>query len=421
MHVFGEYPAIFQVYEHEAIQVGEVWDGQVFTQQHFESLVKLGGDLGNRYFNIGYQSVRFRQYVGIISTPFVTVEILPKADRRASGRKGQWQQVLLDMLQVCAFIRQEMPGTSRLDTRPGRLLEWYVSHFLQEVDRLLRHGLLHTYQEQCNNQRVWKGQLQFAQQIKHNYLHKERFFVRHHAYTDQHPSNLMLAAALQRLQYLPLSSNLLIRIRQLMRYFPTPGHSSDWWAFAQDTAKGRDRQLARYQTALTIAAHILQNEQPDIRSGKHTGLALLFDMNALFEEYLYRQLLSWKPEGVQVARQVSRRFWGRNRLRPDLVITTSQGRWVLDAKWRVPESSRPSAEELRQVYVYCDYFAADHGVLIYPRTDEHQLDQRLPFLPIPGRLTQPERSCQIRYAAVLKSGGGLNLELGKTVYDVLKE
>lgn len=421
MQAVEGHPIVFRIYEHETLRVGEKLGGNLFARQHFESLAALAVQLGDRYFKVGYQSIRFRHYVGIISTPMVTVELLPKTDRRSPRQQGRWQRILLEMLKACSFIRHEIPGTSQLDTRPGQLLEWYVQHFLQELDSLLRHGLVHTYEQQSNNEKVWKGQLQFAQQIRHNYLHKERFFVRHHTYTNRHPANLMLAAALQRLQYLPLAPDLLTRIRQLLPYLPHPAHATDWWTFAQDLHWEKDRQMLRYQPALTIASHILRDEHPDIRFGKHIGLALLFDMNALFEEYLYRQLLRWKPENVQVERQVSRRFWGQNRLRPDLVITSPQHRWVLDAKWRVLKQSRPSAEELRQIYVYCDYFNADHGVLIFPQTDKQQADQRLPFLPNSGGLPHRERSCQICYASVLNSEGGLNMEMGKMLYDVLTE
>lgn len=411
---------VFRVYEHEVLRVGAALDGLTFSQRHFDSLVALRGKLGDRYFRIGHQSVRFRQYVGIISTPQVCIEILPKTDRRRPRRATHWQQVLVDMLRACHFVRHEIPGIASLDNRPGYLLDWYVDMFLRELEALQRNGLLHTYRERSDNQRVWKGQIQFAQQIKYNHLHKERFFTRYHEFSERHPANLMLSAALKSLQHLPLVPDLLARMRYLMRCFPSAATPSEWGPFHRDLAWLRDRHMDRYRQALTIAHHILQDRQPDIRSGVYTGLALLFDMNALFEEYLYRQLLRWKPADSEVERQLSQVFWGQHRLRPDLVITTPRGRWVLDTKWRVPDSPQPTAEELRQIYVYCDYFRAEHGVLIYPRTDHRQPAGRsLPFTPIPGLSSIPARTCQIQFATVVDQDGRLNLELGKTIFEGL--
>lgn len=413
------YPAVFRVYEHEVIRVGEDWGGSSFLLQHFESLVALAETLGDRYFRLGHRSVRFRHYVGIISTPLVTIEILPKTDRHTAREAGDWQRILVDMLRACRFVRQEIPGHAFLDNRPGYLLDWYIDLFLQELEALRRNGLLHNYREQSSNQRVWKGQLQFAQQIKHNHLHQERFFVRYHEFSHRHPANLMLSAAMQRLQYLPLHADLLARLRHLLRSFPKVGEQKEWWTFHRDIAWLGDRQLDHYQQALTFAHHILQDRQPDVRSGPQAGLALLFDMNALFEEYLYRQLLRDKPQGCAVERQLSRVFWGQNRLRPDLVITTPHGRWVLDTKWRIPEGRQPSAEELRQIYVYCDYFKADHGVLIYPRVDQQQLSQRLPFSALPGHSSSQGRSCQVYFAPVINETGRLDPELGKMIFEEL--
>ena len=408
---------VFRVFEHDRIRVGDVIGGHIFSLKHFSSLLTLGKQTGYRYFTAGHQEIRFKHFVGILATPFLNLEILPKTDRKAKQRSEKWQGVLVDMLRKCQFVRPESPGWSRQGVRSGTLLEWYLNAFFKELESLLRHGLVHQYQKREGNLSVLKGSLQFAKQLKHNSIRKDRFFVSYDHFTDHHPANLILGAALLQLQRLNLPVQLQESLDKYLRFFPQPDGN---WQFSERQVHQfeSDRKLDRYSQALVFAQHILQNEQADVRFGQYAGLALLFDMNLLFEEYLYRQLLQWKPLDFHLERQQSRRFWGHNRLRPDLLIANASNRWVLDTKWRMLNKNQPSAEELRQMYVYCDYFGADQGVLIFPQSSPKQRSWEQHFYPLPGNKS-PHRKCRLHFARVLNDKGLLNVELGKEIFESL--
>lgn len=409
---------VFRVTEHERLRLGDVCNGHTFRAHHLESLAVFGEHTGQRYFTLGHTSVRFRNFVGVLATPELTVEILPKVDRiPPSGATGAWQNVLLDLLYHCGYVRTANAGTAFLSLRSGSLLDWYLDNFITELQTLLRYGLLHHYQAREAQLGVLKGRLNLSRQLRENGFHRERFQVTYDQFTDRHPANLMIGAALQKLQFLPLNPERRGQLKYLAQLFPKPNAAEKLQLLSPEQIQS-DRRLDRYQTALTITRHILQDERPDVRAGRYRGLALLFDMNLLFEEYLYRQLLHWKPAGVQIERQQSAAFWGSNRLRPDLVIATPEDRWVLDTKWRVLTHPQPSAEELRQIYVYCDYFGASKGVLVFPATEAWEESFRRQFSPLPDMGGQG-RSCHLYFAKVLTEEGRLNRELGRGLLAVL--
>ncbi|WP_170110484.1 McrC family protein [Flavilitoribacter nigricans] len=411
------FPPVIRVYEHDVLRIGDQCGDVCFSERHLESLAELSGRMRQPYFSLGHRSVRFRSFVGILATSALTVEILPKADRQSVHRQDNWQGILVDLLQACGFVRTESPGMALLDTRPGALLDWYLRTFIAELRALLRHGLLHQYRTVEAELGVLKGKLNVSRQIRQQAFHRERFQVQYDRYSNRHPANLMIGAALHKLQFLTIGSELRTQLKYLAELFPRPT-SADPVQLLTPEDLHRDRRLDRYGPALTIARHILQDERPDIRSGAFRGLALLFDMNQLFEAYLYRQLLQWKVPGMDVERQQSTVFWGQNRLRPDLVIASPQGRWVLDTKWRLLQNQQPSAAELRQVYVYCDYFRAHRGVLIFPHTGPEPVSQLQSYAPLPAAKPQ-YRSCQLLFARVLNPEGQLNRELGRELVELL--
>ena len=121
-----------------------------------------------------------------------------------------------------------------------------------------------------------------------------------------------------------------------------------------------DRKTSRYKAAIEIAAMLLLNYRPDISAGKNHVLAILFDMNDLWEEYIYRQLYKHKPPNWTVRAQNSKQFWklnssnGYKTVRPDIVIhnQTNDTTIIVDTKWKLPDNNIPADSDLKQMFVY---------------------------------------------------------------------
>lgn len=117
---------------------------------------------------------------------------------------------------------------------------------------------------------------------------------------------------------------------------------------------------------------LLLHYHPDLQTGRNNVLALMFDMNLLWEQFVYRSIKKISGAGTKVASQVTKSFWKpevgyRSKIRPDIVVNKdSIGCFVLDAKWKNLNGYNPSLLDLRQMFVYHEYYGAKKVALVYP-------------------------------------------------------
>lgn len=371
---------ILRVTEHQTLRLGDGRDGAIFEQRHWDQLARYLETAGaSKYFELRHHGVQFKHYVGVIQAGDLTIEILPKVDDAADPSDDtqltRWHGILLRMLREAGLLPQESLGTALLREKSNSLLEIYLSLFLKEVEALLHRGLVKRYRQVAEQQMALRGALQFGQHIARNLVHQERFFVRHQTYDHQHPHNQLVRQALELLPRLTASSELRGRAaRALLQWPESPALKVTAATFAR---LSYSRKTEAYRPTIRIARLILLNYHPDIRGGQEDLVALLFNMNRLWEQYLLRTLQRrYTPLGWRVTKPAGRLFWQgqdgtRNWLEPDILVELpddpGKRRLVIDAKWKRP-NGKPAIADLRQLYAYAQYFGAHHTLLCYPHT-----------------------------------------------------
>ncbi|GGK71797.1 hypothetical protein GCM10011405_20030 [Rufibacter glacialis] len=101
----------------------------------------------------------------------------------------------------------------------------------------------------------------------------------------------------------------------------------------------------------------------------------MFDMNLLWEHFVIvtlRKYFRKEQSSFSVTAQTTKYFWKpqdgyRTKIIPDILIKfNSKNFAVLDTKWKNLNGYNPSAEDLRQLFVYHEYFQAQKVALVYP-------------------------------------------------------
>jgi 5-methylcytosine-specific restriction enzyme subunit McrC len=353
------------VYEHGRLKVDEEIDGVVFTQNHWKAFVKLNTLHSDAYFEVLHNGLKFKQYVGVLQVDGLIVHIHPKADKNDSDDK--WKGVLLQMLKACNKVKAQTAGNAQLKKQSINLLEVYFEYYLQEVESLLHQGLVKKYRKNSSNVTALKGKLEFSQNIQKNLIHKERFFTTHQVYDQNHLLHQVLSYANDIVSQFTRGTILSDRCRRVCLAFPEVDQRIP--TLQQIESIKIDRKTAPYERALELAKFIIFNYSPDINQGNQKMIALLFDMNVLWEQYVLKQLKVFvrdQPD-IKVSGQESKVFYGTHRsIRPDIVIRKGGESIVVDTKWKRPYNNAASIEDLRQMYAYGRYWDSKKLTLLYP-------------------------------------------------------
>ena len=408
------------VYEHDRLTT----DNASFNHKHLNALLKL-----NEYHNFDYfdpipNGVKFKQYVGIIQVDGLSIEILPKADKDNSS--ADWKGLLLQMLKACGHLKASSAGSANVKRQYLNLLEVYFELYLTEIEILIHRGLVKKYRKKTGNVKALKGKLEFAGNIRHNLVHKERFFTTHQVYDHDHLLHQTLAHALAILEQFCKGSYLFDRCKRVLLNFPeiTPLKVTK----KQIEGIVLNRKTAPYNQALELARLIILNYSPDISTGREKMISLLFDMNRLWEEFILIQIRKeLTGTSYSVKGQDSQTFIGSNYLKPDIVIQhdiDSKKVYIIDTKWKRPQNKSSSISDLRQMYAYNRFWKAQKAMLLYPGESKNTSFNEFKtedFFRDNGQTTSIIHMCKSGFVSVLDNDNKLSDTIGKQVLDLLEE
>jgi 5-methylcytosine-specific restriction enzyme subunit McrC len=361
------------VFEHQTIKLNQFFDSDVvFNSSNLEAFQKYYGEKGCPYFSLIHNGIKFNEHVGAIQVGNLLVEVLPKADKnpQTEDQENKWRDILIGMVRAVTSFEIKTTSNSNLRLKPNSILDLYFELFVNEVEYLLHTGLVKKYRKHEGNTTSLKGSLQFGKHIQQNLTHQERFYVRFTTYDTEHQLHVILYKTLRLLKHINTNVGLQSRIGSLLLYFPEMPDIKVIEATFNKLVF--DRKTERYRKAIDIAKLLLLQYHPDVSKGRNDVLALMFDMNLLWEQFVYVSLRKHIWPNTTISKQVSKHFWQpnegyRSTIRPDIVIKKNgTATIVLDTKWKNLDGYNPSLDDLRQMYVYHEYFSAERVALVYP-------------------------------------------------------
>lgn len=334
--------------------------------------------------NVG-KIIRVKNYVGVLQlSNNIQIQVLPKIH---GVTKEDSKKTFLKMLKTLKDFPSKTFNESTLNTTKLPIFEIFIRLYIQEAQHLVKRGLKSSYYGVEDNLKVFKGKMDFSQQIKHNVVHKERFYVHHDEFGLDRPENRLIKSTLLKLTRESENLGNIKELRRLLMSFelvaPSLHVEKD---FSQVNI---DRNSKDYENILNWSKIFLRNQSYTIFAGTSFVKALLFPMDRVFESYVGRNLKRLIDSTDWTVSLQDRNYYLFNNqfaLRPDIVLRNQVEKRtiIIDTKWKVLKN-RPSSNfgisqaDMYQMYAYAKKYGTTEIWLMYPMNDEVEGNEEICF------------------------------------------
>jgi 5-methylcytosine-specific restriction enzyme subunit McrC len=298
------------------------------------------------------------QYVGVISLP--------------SGRHLESHPKIpvsnLFFLLAVAFelpspFRPELAKLDRLD----QILEFIASFFTDLVEERMASGLYRWYVERDENVPAIRGRINFSEDIRQNFVLRQRTHCRFDEFTWDIPENQIVRQVAHSLSGWRFRPELRLRLGQIDAELSeiTRTHF-----LAQNVERFHYHRLNEgYRQLHQLCRLFLEGSSLSESMGTFSYRAFLLDMNKLFEEFVCQILRDQTPGRFRVDSQ-DRIYLDRDKkvvMKPDILIRRA-GNVVLagDCKYKRLQTDEFKNHDVYQLLAYCTATKTPKGLLVYP-------------------------------------------------------
>ena len=353
------------------------------------------------FFKITKDVIVPQNFVGTIVLDDIQIEILPKIPLVENNIEAEKIR-FLEILQSIDYFKEKIFSNSKIEITDTSILEIFIHLFIEEVEKIIKKGLIYRYVDKNENLNVFKGKLDINNHIKYNFSHKEKFFMKFDEFSVDSLENITIKLTIQKLKKISVNLKNKENLNKIGHYFENVSildgsiENLKYLTF--------DRMNDYYKNAIQWAKIFLNNQSSSIFSTNNGEIpSILFPMETIFENYIANKLVniiqekSYNQLAIKVQDNSCSIFSSISlnnvkidnnilRIRPDIVIKNKDAKeiFILDTKWKIlnklDDKFKISTEDVYQMLAYVKTYSdrnknkyiCKKAYLIYPATNMNQ-------------------------------------------------
>ena len=354
-----------------------------------------------KFFKIFKDYVIPQNFVGSINIGDISIEVFPKIPL-IKDNKDEERKRFLEILEYVEIFNENIYENLEIGNENMPILEIFISNFIEEVEKILKKGLVYSYINKSENILYFKGKLDLANHIKYNII-ENKFFMNFDEFSVISIENCLIKLALEKIKNISSNMENVDKINKLLVHFEDietsgmiPAH-----LFRKLLI---DRKNDFYKKSLDLAKFFLLDESPYsvFYNDEKEITGLFFPMETIYESYIATKLKEVIDNKFSIKIQdnsykiFNKCEVGKNevkknitcfKLKPDIVLENENEIIILDTKWKELKSPKEneiiynfgiSKEDIYQIITYIHVYNSkakkcNKAYLVYPINNNEKL------------------------------------------------
>ena len=328
-------------------------------------------------FTFDINRIKASSYVGAIYFKGVQISVLPKILSENNDRK-QILDNLIYMLACTKKLKIRNTGNANISKSQHPFLEILISIFADSLLSALLIHMPHGYEIQNENLRYIKGKIDFKNNIKHNFFNHSKVFCIFDEFKKDNKLNRLFKFVSSALFHLSEIEETKVKLRKITALYDEVMLERFTSEKTHTIKLMRSQQV--FEQPLSLAKLFIDNSSIHMANNHFESIALLFDMNELFEEFIFDSLR--RTYGDKVQAQFKKGMLKtlscgddiqpfKKHTRSDIHIKgLTDHPIIIDTKYKIIDSPKDiSISDIYQMMAYSKVYRSEHLILLYPQSN----------------------------------------------------
>ena len=318
--------------------------------------------------------IKANHFVGVIKYKNFQLQVLPKLITEENASEDLILKNLIFMLSYTRKLDIKTTDSVNLSKSQNPFLEILIKEFANSLFEALKRLTPKNYVREEDNLNFLKGKIKFSENIRYNCVNQAKFYCEYDEFSENNILNQLFLYVATSLYEVSKNSENKRVLKLMIDYF------ADIKMIRFDKFKCNKIRLNRnqilFEKPFKLAKMFVENSSVDLSKNRIENISLVWDMNKLFEEFIYEVMR--KIDGLTVEAQKTKRLLRRNdgTTRRDTKVDIMVNNKVLDTKYKRFENFEDvSSADIYQVTTYCLLHDTNEAILLYPQWNDKPMEE----------------------------------------------
>lgn len=332
---------------------------------------------------VSRNGIKTKSWVGVIKYKNLHLEILPKLisedannDKKISEEERSIiLKNLIFMLSYTKNLDIKTNDNAKLSTEKNPFIEILIREFATSLFEALKRLTPKRYVREEENLNYLKGKIKFSENIRYNCTNQAKFFCEYDEFSENNVLNQLFLFVSTCLYNISNNSYNKKTLKFIINYY------SNISLVRFDKFKVRKIKLTRnqelFKKTFKLAKMFVEQTSVDLSKNKFENITLVWDMNKLFEEFIFELIKRKIPECKAIAQKPKRLLKRENVTRRDtrIDILIQKPQVIIDTKYKkFTDFDDITSADIYQVTTYCLLHNYKRAILLYPQYDKNVPD-----------------------------------------------